>query len=268
MRSLKASWAIAKREMHSFFVSPVAYAIMALFWLAEGIFFLSILNHGAYLGRQTDLRAEQLGAAGNVFNVPAYVAGSFLDITTWLLLFVVPIVAMGLLAEEKRRRTMELLLTSPVTNLGILAGKFLGAYAFLVLLLAPTYLYQLLLHAFGANEPMVWLTGYLGLLLLSAALLAGALLISALTSSQIVAAFGAYGLLLVLWFLDAPANLLTSPIWQDAVRWMSLSGHFADFKVGVVSLRDVNYYLCFVTVALFLTHMVLESIRWRGVRSR
>lgn len=268
MTGLKGTWAIAKRELHSYFVSPVAYAIMTLFWLAEGVFFMSILNWGIYEGRRADVAIEQFGAEGNLLNVPALVAGSFLDITTWLLLFIVPIVGMGLLAEEKRRRTMELLLTSPVTNAGILAGKFLGAYVFLLAVLAPTFLYQLVPAAFGGNEPSIWATGYLGLAALAAAMLAGALLVSALTSSQIVAAFGAYGLLLLFWFIDAPANLLANPVWQDLVRWLSLSMHFNDFRVGVISLRDVNFYFCFSAVALFLAHMALESIRWRGVRSR
>lgn len=268
MRSLKGAWAICKRELHSYFVSPVAYAIMALFWLAEGGVFMSILNWGVYSGRRADARIEQFGEQGNLLNVPALVAGSFIDWTALMLLFIVPIVAMGLLSEEKRRRTMELLLTSPVSNAGILAGKFAGAMVFLTLLLAPTFFFQFLLTAFGANEPAVWITGYVGLLLMTAAMLAGAMLVSALTQSQIVAAFGGYGLLLIFWFIDAPANLLSNPVWQDFVRWMSLEAHMNDFRVGVLSLRDVNYYFVFVTLFLFLTHMVLESIRWRGVRSR
>lgn len=264
---MRGAWAICKREFHSYFVSPVAYAVMTIFWLAEGAFFLSILNYWALQGRQADVRIEQFGAEGNTLNVPAMIGGSFLDITAWLLLFIVPIVAMALLAEEKRRRTMELLLTSPVSNAGIMWGKFLGAYAFLVVLLAPTFLYQFILAGFGAAEPSVWITGYLGLLLMAAAMLAGTLFVSALTDSQIVAAFGGYGLLLIFWFLDAPANLLPS-IWGDAVRWLAIYTHFGDFRVGVISLRDINYFLCFIVVFLYLTHTVLESIRWRGVRSR
>jgi ABC-2 type transport system permease protein len=162
---------------------------------------------------------------------------------------------------------MELLLTSPVSNAGIMWGKFFGAYIFLMFILAPTFFFQYLLRAFGANEPSVWITGYLGLMLMSAAMLAGALFVSSTTESQVVAAFGAYGLLTVFWFIDAPANLLPS-IWQDGVRWLSLSEHFSDFRVGVIALRDVSYYLSFTVLFLFLTHMVLESIRWRGVRSR
>ena len=264
---MRGAWAICKRELHSYFVSPVAYAVMAIFWLAEGAFFISILNYWALQGREADVRAEQFGADGNLLNVPAMVGGSFLDITAWLLLFTLPIVSMALLAEEKRRRTMELLLTSPVSSGGILLGKFMGAYGFLLLLLTPTFFFQFLMQAFGANEPAIFGAGYLGLLLLSAAMLSGTLFVSSLTESQIVAAFGGYGLLLIFWFIDAPANLLPS-IWQDGVRWLSLDGHFRDFRVGVISLRDLNYYFCFSALFLFLTHMVLESIRWRGVRSR
>ena len=265
---MHGAWAICKRELHSYFVSPVAYAVMAIFWIAEGAFFISIMNYWAVQGRQADIRAQEFGSAGNLLNVPAQIGGSFLDITALVLLFIVPIVAMGLLAEEKKRRTMELLLTSPVSNAGILLGKFLGGFGFLFVVLMPTFLYQYLPTAFGAGDPAVWISGYLGLLMMAAAMLAGTLFVSSITSNQLVAAFGGYGLLLVFWFIDAPANLLMNPIWQDVVRWLSLYNHFGDARVGVISLRDVNYFFCFITVFLYLTHMALESIRWRGVRSR
>ena len=264
---MQGAWAICKRELHSYFVSPVAYAIMAMFWLAEGGVFMSILNYWVYQGRQADTRAEQLGEAINL-NVPAMIGSQFADFTALMLLFIVPIVAMALLAEEKRRRTMELLLTSPVTNLGILLGKFAGAYTFLIVVLAPTFLFQFVLQFFGANSPSVWATSYIGLLLMAACMLAGAMFVSSLTQSQIVAAFGGFGLLLVFWFMDAVANLFQSAVAQDAVRWLSIYDHFGAFQLGVISLRDLNYFFCFLTLFLFLTHMVLESIRWRGVRSR
>jgi ABC-2 type transport system permease protein len=264
---MRGAWAICKRELHSYFVSPVAYAVMATFWLVEGAIFISILDWAAHEGRRADLRIEQLGPDGNLFNVPAVVAGSFLETSSWLLLFVIPIVGMALLAQEKRRRTMELLLTSPVSNAGIMWGKFIGAYLFVLFVIAPTFFYQYLLQAFGANEPRVWITGYLGLALMAAAMLAATLFISSLTESQTVAAFGSYGLLLLFWFAGAPANLLPS-VWRDAVRWLSLSEHFSGFRVGVIALRDMTYYGAFAIFFLFLTHMILESIRWRGVRGR
>ncbi len=265
---MRGAWAICKRELHSYFVSPVAYAVMAIFWIAEGAFFISIMNFWAVQGRQADVRAQEFGPEGNLLNVPAMIGGSFLDITAWMLLFIVPIVAMGLLAEEKKRRTMELLLTSPVSNAGILWGKFVSAFSFLLIVLMPTFFYQYLLTAFGAGDPAVWISGYVGLVLMAAAMLAGALFISSITDNQLVAAFGGYGLLLVFWFLDAPANLVANPVWQDFVRWLSIYHHFGDARVGVISLRDINYFACFIAVFLFLTHMALESIRWRGVRSR
>ena len=264
---MKGAWAICKRELHSYFVSPVAYAVMAVFWVAEGAFFVSIMNFWSLQGRQADIRIEQFGAEGNALNVPAVLSSAFLDITSWMLLFIVPIVAMGLLSEEKRRRTMELLLTSPVTNAGIMWGKFLGAYAFLLLLVAPMFLYQYVLVYFGANEPGVWVSEFAGLALMAAAMLAGALFISALTESQIVAAFGGYGLLLIASFMDAVSNLLPS-IWRDLVLWLSIYDHFRAFRLGVITSRDVNYFVRFTLLSLFLTHAALESIRWRGVRTR
>ena len=98
---MRGAWAICKRELHSYFVSPVAYALMAVFWLAESVFFVAILNYWVVQGRQADVRAEQLGPDGNLLNVPAMIGTSFLDITAWLLVFILPIVAMALLAKSK-----------------------------------------------------------------------------------------------------------------------------------------------------------------------
>jgi ABC-2 type transport system permease protein len=266
MRSFRGAWPICKRELHSYFVSPVAYALTAIFWLAESVFFVSILNFWAAEGRNADARAQEFGAAGNLLNVPAMVCGNFLDVTSLMLLFIIPIIAMGLLSEEKRRGTMELLLTSPVSNGGILLGKFMGAYTFLLFMLAPTYLFQFVMAYYGDNEPGMFLTGYVGLALMSAAMLAATLWVSSVTKNQVVSAFAGYGTLMVFWFIDAPANLLPS-VWQDLVRWMSIHDHFGDFRVGVLSLRDFNFFFWFLLFFLFLTHTVLESIRWRGVRS-
>lgn len=266
MKSFRGAWPICKRELHSYFVSPVAYALTAIFWLAEGVFFLSILNYWAAQGRTADARAQEFGADGNLLNVPAMVAGSFLDVTVLMLLFIIPIIAMGLLSEEKRRGTMELLLTSPVANGGILLGKFMGAYLFLLFMLAPTYFFQFLMAYFGDNEPGMFVTGYVGLAMMSAAMLAATLWVSSVTKNQIVSAFGGYGVLMIFWFIDAPANLLPS-MSQGVVRWMSLNEHFGDFRVGVLSLRDFNFYFWFALLFLFLAHAALGSIRWRGVRS-
>jgi ABC-2 type transport system permease protein len=265
MKFFRGAWPICKRELHSYFVSPIAYALTAIFWLAEGVFFVSILNYWAAQGRTADARIQEYGTEGNLLNVPAMVAGSFLDVTVLMLLFIIPIISMGLLSEEKRRGTMDLLLTSPVANGGILLGKFMGAYTFLLFMLAPTYFYQFVMAYYGANEPGMFATGYVGIALMAAAMLAATLWVSSITSNQVVSAFGGYGVVMIFWFIDAPANLLPS-VWQSMVRWMSLNDHFSDFRVGVLSLRDFNYYVWFALLFLFLTHTVLERIRWRGVR--
>jgi ABC-2 type transport system permease protein len=266
MRFLRGTWAICKRELHSYFVSPVAYALLAIFWLAEGVFFVSILNYWAAQGRNADARAAEYGADGNLLNVPAMVAGNFLDVTALVLMFVVPIIAMGLLSEEKRRGTMDLLLTSPVSNAGIMWGKFLGAYSFLLFMLLPPFLFQFVMEYYGDNEFGTFATGFLGIALMTASMLAATLWVSSITKNQVVSAFAGYGVLMVFWFIDAPANLLPT-VYQDAVRWLSIHNHFGDFRVGVVSGRDLNFFLWFPAFFLFLTHTALESIRWKGVRS-
>ena len=170
---------------------------------------------------------------------------------------------MRLFAEEKKAGTMELLLTYPVRDGEVLAGKFLAAAALYLLLLVLTFFCPGLVAYFARVEWGPILTGYLGLVLLGTTFLAIGLLISSLTENQIVAGFGTFGVLLALWLVGWGADF-ASGIPRTLLQYVSIIDHMDGFAKGVVDTKDLVYYLSVIAFALFLTLRSLESKRWRG----
>ncbi len=236
---MKNTWLIARRELDSYFTSPIAYAVTATFLLVAGYFFGLIL----YYSREATMR---------------YL---FESVTTMLLL-VSPALTMRLVAEERRSGTLELLLSAPVRDGEVIAGKFLAALILWVLMLALTLTYPLLLKLFGNPDPGPIASGYLGLLLVGGAFLAIGTLASALTANQVIAALVAFGLCLLLWLADAVQGLVTGTL-GSFFAYLSLSTHFGDFPKGIVDTRDVAFYLTVMVAALFLATRLLESRRWK-----
>ena len=166
-------------------------------------------------------------------------------------------------AEEKRSGTIELLLTSPVTDLQIILGKFLGTLALYATMLGVTVLYVALLFWFGDPEWKPVVIGYLGLLLLGGVFLSVGLFISSLTKNQIVAAVVTFVTFLMLWVIDWMASDATGRT-ATVLRYLSITGHFDDFSKGVIDTKHVVYYLSFITFGLFLTAKSVDTERWRG----
>jgi len=237
---MRNAWLIARRELASYFTSPIAYAVTAVFLVVVGYFFGMIL----YLSREATMR---------------YL---FYNVTTFLLL-IGPALTMRLVAEERKSGTIELLLTSPVRDGEVIAGKFLAALLLWLAMLALTLVYPLLLKAFGNPDPGPILSGYLGLVLSGAAVLALGTLASTVTANQIVAALVAFGLTLMLWLTDAMQNLVSGPL-ASFFSYLSLSVHFEDFAKGVIDTKDVIFYLSVVVAALFIATRMLEARRWKG----
>jgi len=232
--------AIAERELRSYFVSWVAYAIAAAFLVITGFLFTAIVQQT----REASLRP----LLGNL---------------SVLFLFITPALTMRLLAEEHRTGTIELLLTSPVRETELVVGKFLGSLGFLVAILIATLYYPFLLYVFGGNPdhgPI--LTGYLGVLLQGASFLAVGLLASSLTGNQAVAAVVAFAALLFLWLIDFLGNLMPGTA-GEIVRYLSVNRHVTDFSRGVIDTKDVVFYLSLIVACLFLAVRSVESRRWR-----
>src|SRR5213596_3121616 len=196
--------AIIERELRAYFTSPVAYVVLTIFALLSGFFFRSILAQVLQMGLMSQLQAQQLGP--RAMDMPGMITRGFLSTMSVILLFMIPMITMGLFSEEKKRGTIELLLTAPLTDLQVVLGKFFAAVAFFVILLLTTWIPTgfLYLYSNPASGPI--LTAYLGLLLYGLALMAIGLFISTLTENQIIAAVVSFGAVMVLWLVDVFAN--------------------------------------------------------------
>lgn len=241
---------ICQRELASIFGSSVAHVLIAVFLLLSGYFFYSDLIFFVLFGG---------------FMLPSGLwQHVFLDMRMVMLL-VLPLVTMRLFAEEKKLGSIELLWTYPVRDVEIVAGKFLAAWVFLLVMLAPTVINPVLLHHFHpfAAGPVV--AAYAGTLLLGTAFVACGLFVSSLTENQVVSAMVTYGILVFFWFLTWNEEAVS----QAALRFLlglSLFDHFHNFARGVVDSRDVIFFTLFVAFFLFLTLLSLASRTWRGVR--
>jgi ABC-2 type transport system permease protein len=236
---VKNVWAVASRELRSYFFSPLAYVIIALFLALSGYLFALILS----TGRQASL-------SGLVQNISV------------LYLFIVPAISMRLLAEEQRTGTVELLLTNPVQEWEIVTGKFLASILLVLVMLALTLLFPLFLFVFGNPDKGPIISGYVGIFLQAAAFLSIGLWASSLTQNQIVAAIVSFAALLILWLSDNLGQFLGGTI-GSIVSYTSVINHFQSFPQGVIQSNDVIYYLTLVIGGIVLSTLSLQSRRYR-----
>jgi len=180
-----------------------------------------------------------------------------------VLLFVMPLLTMRLFSEEKKSGTIELLLTYPVTDLAVLFGKFLAAALLLLVMLAGTLPFVVLLFAIGDPDPGTLLSGYLGLLLMGAAFMALGIFISSLTENQIIAATVSFGSALLFWVLSWSSTLSGEKVGA-VLRQLSILEHLESFNKGILALSDLSFFVLFIAFFLFLTLRSLETQRWRG----
>ncbi len=248
--------AIAGRELRAYFVSPVGWVLGAVLIVPISLF--------GYLG---PVVSGQQATLSNVFSVLPV-----------LFIFVMPLYTMRLLSEEQRSGTLEILLTSPVRDLEVVLGKWLGIVGFYILSIAFTLVYVFLLahdvgitsqlHILGATvtapdlEYGQILTGYIGAIVVGATFAAIGLLTSAVTQNQIIAAFVGVIALLLLWNLGYLGSVLQPPI-SDLASYLAANSHSNSFSTGQVALKDLVYFLSLTVGALFLAARVLESRRWR-----
>src|SRR2546421_4711856 len=187
--------AIANKELRSYFASPIAYIVLGFFALLYGWFYVTILSYFV----QASMQMNQFGPQS--VNINQQLIRMLLQNVTVLLLFMLPMITMRTYAEEKRSGTIELLLTSPLTDFQIIMGKFLGALGVYVAMLAVTVLYVAVLFWYGNPEWRPIAAGYLGLLLIGASFVAWGLFLSSVTKNQIVAAFLTFAFFLMLWVI-------------------------------------------------------------------
>jgi ABC-2 type transport system permease protein len=250
--------AIAGKELRGYFASPVAWVMMGLFALIFGWFFLSYLTFFVRNSMQA-----MMGGGPQTMNINMELVRPLLSNASVLVLFLLPMVTRRTYSEEKRSGTIELLLTSPLTDFEIVAGKFLGTVGLYLGLLAVTAVYIAILFIYGRPEWRPLVAGYLGLLLLGSCFIAVGLFISSTTKNQMVAGAATFvvGLLfwIVSWFADS-----AGPMTAQVLSYLSITEHFDDFGKGIIDSKHVVYYLSFISFGLFLTLKSVDSERWRG----
>ncbi len=253
-------WAILRRELSAYFNSPIAYVVLALFIFLFGAFFYTYLLNFIQFGLQ--MSQSPYGAA-RTMNLNQDLIRWLLGTTNLLIVFMLPLITMRTLAEEKRSGTIELLLTSPVTDFEIVLGKFLAAVTLYGAMLGLTFIHMSFLFLYGDPEWKPLVAGYLGLLLMGGAFISLGVLFSSLTKNQIVAAFLSFGVFLFLYIIEV-AEVWAGPYWGSIISYLSVTKHTEDFAKGVIDTKDVVYYLSFIGFGLFLSKQSVESHRWRG----
>jgi ABC-2 type transport system permease protein len=250
---MKAIFTILKRELKSYFASPIAYIILVVFLVLSGIFFFFYLE--SFIRSQFDPRFQLFREK---LNLNEFVIRPYFGTTSVVLLFMIPLITMRLIAEERKNFTAELLFTSPVRVSQIVLGKFLASFSLFALMVALSAIYLVVLRVYGNPDLGPVLSAYLGLFLLGGSLISAGLFASSLTENQIVAAVISFGILLVFWILGASSDADNS-----ILGYISIINHLDNFTKGIIALRDTIYYLSFIFFGLFLTYIMVESQRWR-----
>ena len=230
--------AIYKRELKSYFTSPIGYVVLAIFFVFAGLFFTIIFQQGS-----PDLS-------------PLF-SSMFM-----IVLFIIPILTMRIFSDEKRQKTDQLLYTSPVKLSGIVMGKYLAALTVFGIGVGITILYQVIIAFFITPDWMVYLGNLLGMLLLAASLIAVGMFISALTESQLVAAVGSFAVSLILWLMDSLAQMINVSFVTKAISWVSFNGRYEAFTTGTLDYSNIVFFLSFAAIFIFLTVRVLDRKRW------
>jgi ABC-2 type transport system permease protein len=259
---MQSFYAVYRKEMGHYFVSPIAYIFIGLFLFLSAFFFNYFLSAMIQQSSMMQMQGMSMGMPPEV-DVPGQVMRAFFGLLSTLILFFTPILTMGVYAEERKRGTMELLMTSPVTETQIVLGKFLASLSLFMLMLLPTASYLVFMCL--RSDPMppwrMLLAGYAGVLLLGGSLLALGTFISSLTENQLIAAVLTFAAFLFVWVLDLGSSATTG--LGSVVQYLSVIRHYDDFTRGVVDTSALIYYFSFIALFIFLTVRSIDSMRWR-----
>jgi ABC-2 type transport system permease protein len=251
-------WTICRKELGSYFVSPIAYLLLTMFALIFGFFFWNILGYFVNEGMEMMMRGETVP-----MNLNEQIIRPLLSNVSIVGLFFIPMITMRLFAEEKRTGTIELLATSPVRDIEIILGKWFAAVILYACLLLFTALNFAFLFLYGKPDWKPLLVGYLGLLLQGGLLLAIGTFISTLTRNQIIAGAATFGICLLLWVIEWVTGFESST-WATVLAYFSVITHFDSFARGVIDSKDLVFYLTGIFLGLFATARSMESLRWRS----
>lgn len=259
MKGLRVIGALAAKEIRVATVSPILYVVAGVFLVLIGLFFWQIVSFATIQSMQM-LRFQ--GALPQL-NLTTLVFQPMFRNMHVIFLLVTPLLTMRLLSEERKHKTVELLMTSPMTLTQLVAGKFLAVLALYVAILFMTGYMPLLLGLWGSVDWPTVLSGYLGFVLVGAVYLALGLLASSLTENQVSAGVLTLGMNLGLWIIGWAAMTTDGSAVQPVFEHLAVTHHFESFVKGLLSAASVVYTLSVAGFGLFLTHRVLDSQRWR-----
>jgi ABC-2 type transport system permease protein len=249
---------ICKKELNSYFASPIAYLLMAFFGLIFGFGFYTATRDMVRFSFQAQMMGQEQPQ-----NVNDAIIKPLLGFASTVALFLIPMITMRTFAEEKRTGTIELLMTSPTRDSEIILGKWLGAMLLYLCVLAMSMVNFAMLFAWGKPDLKPVLVAYLGLILQGGCLLAIGVFISTTTRNQIVAGGVTFFVCLLLWLLSW-FTAFDSSATASVVNYLSIVTHFENFSKGVIDSKDVVFYLSMIFFSLFITHRAMESLRWRA----
>ena len=246
------------KELRSYFVSPVAYLLLAMFAIIFGFFFWNSLGYFVYMGIQSQMRGQSFPMSVN-----EELIRPLLSNFNVVGLFFIPMITMRLFAEEKRQGTIELLATSPIRDIEVIAGKWLAALVLYFGMLLVTVFDFAFVFKYGHPDWKPILVAYLGMLLQAGGMLAIGMFISSLTKNQIIAGASTFAACLVLWVLGWTSGYETAT-WAQVLSYMSVTTHMEPFSKGLLDTKDTIYYVTLIFLGFFLTARSLESLRWRA----
>lgn len=254
---MKRILAIAGRELEAYFATAIGWLVLGGFILLTGFIFAWITT--AYADQSAQAAMSPYGGG---LNVNEHLLPDFFGTTSVILLLLTPALSMRLFSEDLKQRSMELLLSSPLSSLEIVLGKYLGALGFLGVMLLSTAHYMAILWWVSSPDPMIVLANYAGTFLMAAAFISVGLLTSAMTKSQLIALSLSFGTLMMLWFLSGIGSLVTGTA-GEVLSYLSVLSHIEELSRGLLHTQDLAYYLTFIGFFLFATLQRVEAMRWQ-----
>lgn len=256
---MRGCYAVLSKEIANYFVSPIAYVITVIFLLVAGYFFFANMTFMSYWS----LQAAGNPALSQRLNVNLLVVRPTIQNMSIILLFLMPLMTMRLFSEEKRSGAIELLFTYPISDMGAILGKFLAALFLLGVILLGTISFPAIVGYLAQPDWGPLITGYLGLILMSASFLSLGLFVSSLTENQIIAGAITFGASILFWVISWVSTFVEGPTGK-IINQLSILEHMESFNKGILSLSDLSFFVLFIVFFLFLTLRSLEAHRWRG----
>src|SRR5262245_30468346 len=238
--------AIVGRELRAYFNSPIAYVMLTGFLILSGLVFQGLLSEILDYQLRSAMQSAQMGP--RPIDAPQIISSQYMGTVSVLLLFMIPMITMGLFAEEKKRGTIELLLTAPLTDLQVVLGKFFAAVSFFAILLGSTLIPIAVLYLYGTPATGPIFTIYLGIFLYGLAILAIGLFVSTLTENQIISGVLGFVIALGLWFFDLLSRRAEEPT-KSILEYLSVINHLNDFMRGIISSSHIIFYLSLMLIA-------------------